>query len=52
VPDSIGDDFAAILEECDYARFAPDSGRMNMNELYLKSTDLIVKVQTHSIQST
>lgn len=51
VPDAIADDFAAILEECDYARFAPDSGRMNMSELYRKSTDLIVKVQTHSIQS-
>ncbi|PKP03260.1 MAG: hypothetical protein CVU11_08895 [Bacteroidetes bacterium HGW-Bacteroidetes-6] len=51
VPDVVADDFAIILDECDYARFAPDAGRMNMSDLYRKSTDLIIKVQTHSTKS-
>lgn len=50
VPEDITDAFAAILDECEYTRFAPSSGRMSMNDLYSSASDLIVKVQTHALK--
>lgn len=48
VPAEISEEFSKILDECEFTRFAPAAGRMSQKELYEKSADLIVKVQTHA----
>ncbi|HPB03036.1 MAG TPA: hypothetical protein PLZ67_08790, partial [Bacteroidales bacterium] len=48
VPAEISEEFLKILDECEFTRFAPAAGRMSQKELYEKSADLIVKVQTHA----
>jgi len=48
VPADTAEAFAAILDECEFTRFAPASGRISEKELYEKSADLIVKVQTQA----
>ncbi|MPM52343.1 hypothetical protein SDC9_99102 [bioreactor metagenome] len=48
VPSETAEEFALILDECEFTRFAPSAGRMSEKELYGKAADLIVKVQTHA----
>ncbi|HBG69645.1 MAG: hypothetical protein A2W93_12230 [Bacteroidetes bacterium GWF2_43_63] len=50
VPADISEDFSNILDECEFTRFAPAAGRMSQKELYEKSAELIVKVQTHAVK--
>lgn len=48
VPEKTANAFSEILNECEYARFAPDKGTSNKHWLFERSSDLIVKVQTRS----
>jgi len=45
ISEAVINDYANILESCEYARFAPSAGGIEMKSLYQKALDVIVKTE-------
>ena len=41
------DEFMSLLEECEFARYAPASVTATMDEVYSKAADVIEKIETN-----
>lgn len=46
VSESLTSEYLSLLDECEFARYAPDSGHAAMNEHYEKALDLISSVDS------
>ena len=47
VDENIVNEFVELLNNCDYARFAPGDPSKKMDDLYQKGIELITKAEKH-----
>ncbi|MDR3095362.1 MAG: BatD family protein [Bacteroidales bacterium] len=45
VPESLIDEFIGVIDDCEFARYAPSSGNADMKTLYNRAVDVIDKMQ-------
>ncbi|MDR0814157.1 MAG: BatD family protein [Bacteroidales bacterium] len=45
VPESLTDEFIGVIDDCEFARYAPSSGNADMKTLYNRAVDVIDKMQ-------
>ena len=45
-PDDLAEGFAALLDECEYARYAPDAGTGSMQQHYTRALDTISSIES------
>lgn len=48
VPSDVADEFMSLLEECEFARYAPASATSTMDEVYAKAADVIGKIEANA----
>ena len=47
VPEGMAAEFTSLLDECEYARYAPDAGHEAMNTHYRKAVDVITAIDSN-----
>jgi hypothetical protein len=45
VPESVADEFIAVINDCEYARYAPSAGSADMKTLYERAAEVIHKIE-------
>lgn len=48
VPPEVADEFMSLLEECEFARYAPASATSTMDEVYAKAADVIGQIEANA----
>lgn len=48
VPTEVADEFMTLLEECEFARYAPASATSTLSEVYDKAADVIGKIEANT----